>query len=318
MRVHTEISKPRDVVSGVPQGSVLGPTLFLIYINDLLEIIKSPCLAYADDVKLWREIETEDDPDILQRDLDNVASWARRSKLPINVEKCAYLHIGNCTTVNAYHLSGRLIKISEQEKDLGIIVSNTLKTAAHTDRVCKSARGMLNAIRRSFGKLTPKAFVALYSTHVRPRLEYGGVAAYPCTNKEIHQIEQVQRAATRLVAGTRNLNYEQRLKLLNLFPQTYRRARGDLITIRRILRGNLGKELQSEVQLRNDDRFRGHRWTIRKQSTYKLSARYRLSHRVVNIWNSLPAAVVEEENEDNFKNLLDQHLSGMWQNERYV
>ena len=98
---------------------------------------------------------------------------------------------------------------------------------------------MIGAIRRSFSKLTPTTFTLLYACHVRPRLEYGGTAAYPITLGELEQIERVQRAATRLVDGLADMNYEERLQALNLFPQGYRRVWGDLIMMRQILRGDL-------------------------------------------------------------------------------
>ena len=128
----------------------------------------------------------------------------------------------------------------------------------------------------------------------------------------MEQIERVQRAATRLVDGFAGKSYEERLHLLNLFPQSYRRVRDDLITVRQILRENLSPDLRLGVVLRNDDRRRGHSLMLRKFSPARLSAKYRLSHRVVNLWNSLPAAVVEEENDDKFKRLLDEHLRDMW------
>ena len=305
VRVNTDLSSQRRVCSGVPQGSVLGPLLFIVYINDLLERIQSPCLMYADDIKIWREIRTEDDPEILQQDLDCLMSWSASWHLPINPDKCSYMHVGRDNEVNAYHLNGRLVTTTQCERDLGVMVSNTLKTAAHTNKVCAAARGILGAIRRSFIRLTPSAFTMLYASHVRPRLEYGGLAAYPITLGEMEQIERVQRAATRLVDDFAGKSYEERLHLLNLFPQSYRRVRGDLIMVRQILRENLSPDLRLGIVLRNDDRRRGHSLMLRKFSPGRLSAKYRLSHRAVNLWNSLPAAVVEEENDDKFKRLLD-------------
>ena len=312
VRVNAVHSSQREVFSGVPQGSVLGPLLFIIYINDLLELIKSPCLMYADDIKIWRELQTDADPDILQQDLDNLMIWSSSWQIPINLDKCSYMHIGRDDDVNAYHLNGWLLDMTLCERDLGVMVSSTLKTAAHTDRVCAAARRMLGAIRRSFAKLTPTAFTLLYACHVRPRLEYGGTAAYPITLGELEQIERVQRAATRLVDGFSNMNYEERLEALNMFPQGYRRVRGDLIMMRQILRGEISADLGFGIELRSDDRCRGHSFTLRKLPPGKLSHRYRLSRRAVNLWNSLPAAVVEEENMDTFKRKLDEHLRDMW------
>ena len=312
VRVHLVRSSEMDVRSGVPQGSVLGPLLFLIYVNDLLEYIQSPCIMYADDLKIWRAIKDEDDADRVQNDLDFLVQWAASWCLPINAAKCSYMHIGRENSVNAYHIGGVLLPLTQCERDLGVMVSNTLKTSKHTEKVCANARGMLGAIRRSFYKLSPAAFKVLYASHVRPRLEYGGPAAYPITQGELDQVERVQRAATRLVDGLQGKTYEERLQSLDLYPQHYRRLRGDIIILRSILRGKLAPDLLSEFPLRGDDRRRGHNFHLLKQASGKLSSKFRLSRRVVNIWNSLPATVVDEDNEATFKTKLDQHLRELW------
>lgn len=241
--------------------------------------------------------------------------WSQTWNLPINVSKSRYLHIGNDLRTNVYHLGGTLLELTAQEKDLGVIVSSTMKTAAHTDMICSSAKRLLGAIKRSFCKLTPKAFNVLYSAHIRSRLEYAGTATFPCTIGEMEKIERIQRTATSMVDGISELVYEDRLKALNLFPQSYRRVRGDLIMIRHILKGDYGPELLKFFPLRNDPRRRGHRLTLLKQMGGKLPAKYRLSHRAVSLWNSLPVSVVEEENEDEFKRKLDDHLRDMWHRE---
>ena len=171
---------------------------------------------------------------------------------------------------------------------------------------------MLWAIRRSFCRLTPRAFLRLYTSHVRPRLEYGAAAAYPCTLGELGKLERIQRTATRLVDGFRGVSYEDRLRALHLFPESYRRARGDLIFLRKILRGDMGPELQAEFPLREENRTRGHRLTLKKLSSTGLPLVYRLSRRATNLWNALPADVVDETNDARFKQRLDKHLEHLW------
>jgi hypothetical protein len=313
VRVNGHYSKSREVLSGVPQGSALGPLLFIIYINDFLEVIQSPCLLYADDIKLWQISSRGEEVD-LQKELNRLMQWSAAWQLPVNIGKCKYMHLGRGDNMGAFHLNGVLLDTTTGERDLGVIMQPNLKTASHTDRACASARGMLGAIRRSFHKLTPKAFQLLYASHVRSRLEYGGAAVYPCTKGEMNKIEKVQRAATRLVAGVSKLQYSERLKMLNLFPQCYRRQRGDLITVRRILRGDFGEQLRSKFKLRNADR-RGHHLTLLKPSAGRLPAKYRLSRRAVNDWNSLPASVVEEGNDKCFKDRLDALMRDRWSQE---
>ena len=235
VRVDGELSAQHAVNSGVPQGSVLGPMLFLIYVNDLLTTVTSPCLLYADDIKIWRVLNDDQDPDILQDDLDRLVSWSESWEIPINKSKSKYMHIGNDLHTNAYHIGGSLLEVTKQEKDLGVVVCSSMKTAAHTSAVCSSARRMLGAIRRSFCKISREAFQVLYASYIRTRLEYASVATFPCTLGEMDTIERVQRTATRMVDGTAGLDYEDRLKFLDLFPQSYRRMRGDMIVLRHIL-----------------------------------------------------------------------------------
>lgn len=313
VRVASSVSSGRSVVSGVPQGSVLGPLLFLVHVNDLPTVFESQCLLYADDLKLWRNVASEDDRRVLQEDIDRLVRWSMEWDLPINLSKCVHLRIGRDHPATSYLLSGVPLRTSTSEKDLGVLVSSSLKTRDHTLKCCSAARRMIGAVRRSFCHLSRGAFLELYSAHIRPRLEYGGPAVYPCTKGEMDMLERVQRSATRLVHGMRHENYSDRLRELHLFPESYRRLRGDLIYIRKILRGELGPELQALLPLRNDDRTRGHSMTLKKLPSGTLPAVYRLSRRVTNAWNSLPAAVVEETDFRRFKRGMDAHLRWMWQ-----
>ena len=312
VRVEETVSEWQPVPSGVPQGSVLGPLLFLVYINDLPDILQIPCLIYADDVKLWTVGNTDEDCDRLQHQLDRLWSWTEQWKMPINLQKCCYMHIGRIEASSVYNLGGDLLRQASQERDLGVMVSSSLRTWENTQKACASARGILGAIRRSFTKLTKRTFSVLFSAHVRPRLEYASSAVYPCTMAEKNLLERVQRSATKLVEGLSRLPYNSRLKELDMFPQSYRRIRGDIIFLRKIMRGELGDELQQYFPLRDDPSRRGHRFIIKKQRAQKLSDVYRLSRRVVNHWNSLPADVVDEDDESRFKVKLDQCLQTLW------
>ena len=314
VRVEHITSEELPMLSGVPQGSVLGPLLFLLYVNDLPGDIKSDCLFYADDLKIWRPVESANDVTILQQDLDVVLNWSKSWKLPISYEKRIYLNIDRRRQAHSYYLDGLEVTHNETVPDLGITVTSDLKTLRHTEKACCSARRTLGAIRRTFSRIPKQTFQHLFAAHVRPRLEYGGSATFPCLAGELNQLELVQRSATRLVHELKHETYEDRLAALNLFPQVYRRTRGDLITIRRILRGEFGEELLKFFPVKADCR-RGHLLTVSKQRPGELPAIFRLSRRVINLWNSLPAQMAEEENEDRFKKEIDAHLHNMWHRE---
>ena len=312
VRVDGTLSSWLNISSGVPQGSVLGPLLFLVFINDLPACFQSPCLVYADDMKIWRVIQSVDDQDTLQGDLDNLTKWANTWLLPVNIQKCAYMHIGHEREVGAYHLDGCLLRHTSSERDLGVIVSRSMKTHENTARVCARAGGVMGAIRRSFGSLSPSTFLTLFKSHVRPRLEYCSAAAYPCSKGEMTKLEQVQRRATKLVQGLNKYSYIDRLSSLKLFSQNFRRLRGDLITVRKILRGDMGPEIQQFFPLRGNCDRRGHPLTLLKQCSRRIPAAFRLSRRIVNLWNSLPKTVVQENSDNLFKWNLDVHLEDIW------
>ncbi|CAI2737749.1 unnamed protein product [Dicrocoelium dendriticum] len=299
------------MTSGVPQGSVLGPELFKIFINDLPEVLQIDCLIYADDLKLWSEVSRLEDADRLQLTLDLLHDWSVKWQMPINRDKCCVLPIGDQEPFGAYHIGGFLLKNVVGEKDLGVLISPDLRTTQDTLRKVASATRMLCAIRRSFYKLTPQNFRLLFSSHVRPILEYGLPAIHPLTKFECELIEKVQRRGSKSVSMLRVLPYPLRLQCMNLFTLDYRRRRGDLIYTRRILRGDLGKELLQFFQLNTDCSTRGHSLKLFKPRRNHIRSDIALSTRVVNEWNNLPECVVSAQTEECFKERLDKYMLSM-------
>jgi hypothetical protein len=189
------------VKSGVPQGSVLGPELFKLYVNDLPSVLQTNCLMYADDVKLWTAVMSVEDADRLQESLDQLFQWSLDWQLPINKEKCAVLSMGKNNPLSAYHFGGYLLRNCDHEKDLGVIVSSDFKTLTDTSRKVTSATRLLHSIRRGFSCLNRNIFKRLFVSLVRPVLEYGLPAVFPMTKGEQDMIEKVQRRGTKWVTG---------------------------------------------------------------------------------------------------------------------
>ena len=127
------------VTSGVPQGSVLGPTLFIAIIHSLPDKIRSTVKVYADDTKVYRPITNPQDAEQLQEDLDRLVSWSNIWQLPFNIEKCKVMHIGNTNPKFEYSMASQKLEVTSQEKDLGVIVDNSLSFHAHTDAVVARA-----------------------------------------------------------------------------------------------------------------------------------------------------------------------------------
>ncbi|CAI2737970.1 unnamed protein product, partial [Dicrocoelium dendriticum] len=307
VQVNQTLSAPVPMTSGIPQGSVLGPELFKLYINDLPTALQTDCLIYADDLKLWSTVSSIEDVDRLQGALDQLHEWSIKWELPVNRDKCAVLPMGGTEPYGAYHIGGFLLRNTTHERDLGVIVTSDLRTTQDTLKKVATGRRLVGALRRSFARMTPEIFRPLFTSYVRPVLEYGLPASYPLSKFESAVLEKVQRRASKAVLGLRDLPYPIRLQKLNLFSLELRRRRGDLIYTRRILRGELGSELQQFFRPNTDCSTRGHTWNLFKQRRHKIRKDVTLSTRVVNDWNSLPEAIADAPSEESFKRLLDIH-----------
>ena len=306
--INGEASDWLQVSSGVPQGSVLGPLLFLIYINDLDCGITSNISKFADDTKVGGKALTNGDCEVIQRDLDTLSTWSDKWLLKFNKDKCKVMHIGYNNEKQIYKLQGQnLIKVDE-EKDLGVIVKSDLKSGSQCLAASRKANTILGFIARNFECKTPDVITRLYTSLVRPHLEYAVQFWSPYFQKDEKKLESVQRRATKLIPGFRALPYEERLKRLDMFSLKDRRIRGDLIQTFKIVKNidNVNRdnffELSSQLTTRNNGlKLKGQRFNTDLRKNY-------FSVRVINYWNKLPASVVEANTTANFKDRLDKYF----------
>ena len=163
------------VSSGVPQGSVLGPLLFLLYINDIPLSVDSPILLFADNAKIFRSIRCEADYLQLQWDIDISFEWSKTWLLNFNISKCYALHLGLTHSYGNYCINGNVITSTESVKDLGIVVDSSLKFHNHTAIVTARANRILAVINKSFEHLNTNVLLQLYKSFVHPILEYGNI-----------------------------------------------------------------------------------------------------------------------------------------------
>ena len=182
------------VTSGIPQGSVLGPVLFLIFINDLPEVVENYIKLFADDTKLYARVGTDYQRNSLQKDIDSVMNWSDRWQLRFNTSKCKHLHLGPETN-SQYQMEGRTLERTPEEKDLGVTVDETLKFQSHISTSVKKANRKLGFIYRTFTCLDKDMFLNLYKSLVRPHLEYGSTVWSVLYKKDAISIENVQRRA---------------------------------------------------------------------------------------------------------------------------
>ena len=174
-------SSYHKVTSGVPKGSVLGPILFLIFINDLPLKVLSPLSLFADDSKIFTRIIDASNADknytnigseVLQQDLNCVLKWAKKWKMEFNVDKCKIMHIGQNNPKSTYNMDGKNLEATLSEKDLGVLIDYKLDFGSHIKEIVGRANRMLGMIRVSFACLNIRMFLNLCMASVRPQLEY--------------------------------------------------------------------------------------------------------------------------------------------------
>ena len=319
-------SEPFAVTSGVPQGSVLGPILFLIFINDLPLEVLSPMSLFADDSKVFSRItlgknkneNTENESERLQRDLDNIKDWAIKWKMEFNVSKCKIMHLGKDNPNNVYTMGGSVLTETTEERDLGVLVDDKLIFDKHIREIVNKANRMLGMIRRGFDCLDKEVFMNLYPVLVRPLLEYCVQVWSPYRQDLIDLIEGVQDRATKLVPAVRKENYEKRLELLGLTKLVERRYRGDLIQTYKMMSG---KERTDRRKFFSLARERGDPALATGCKIYKVRGKRKqrrnaFSLRVVNPWNKLPRDIVKAKKTSGFKARLDKHESSIRANRR--
>jgi hypothetical protein len=307
-----------NVTSGVPQGSVLGPLLFVLYINDLPDAISSEILLFADDSKIYRRINNIGLHDciILQKDVHKLQDWGDLWQQKFNLNKCCSLRLFNYhPDMNfTYNMRGLVdefeLNMIEREKDLGIVISRDLKFDDHINQIVKTANSRLGIIRRSFSYFENHSFKIMYCALVRSILEYNGPVFSPGLWRQVELMEAVQRRATKMLPDLKNLPYDQRLRILNLPTLVFRRIRGDLI--------NVFKYVQSIYSVNHDHLFsfsenilRGNSLKLYKKNVRLDLRKHSFSIRVVNWWNGLDQYTVSAPSLNAFKRRLDIYLNDL-------
>ena len=192
-------SSPVKVESGVPQGSVLGPCLFLYYINDLPDKLSSSVRLFADDSIIYLTIENQHQTQQLQEDLDKLEEWASTWMMELNTQKCQVITVSRKRNKiqHQYSLNNTPLTAVNSSKYLGITITPDLKWNQHINNICQKANNTLAFLRRNLRINSPDLKATAYKALVRPLVEYGTTVWDPATNKCIHQLEMVQRRAAR-------------------------------------------------------------------------------------------------------------------------
>ena len=170
--VDEEVSSRKSISSGVPQGSVLGPILFLVYINDLEEGVTCKLLKFADDTKLFRKTKEIGDKQKLQDDSDKLVRWSEKWQMLFNFGKCKCIHIGPGNTGMNYEMGGTILSKTMKEKDLGVTMNANMKVSEQCRIAASKGNQALGMIRRNITYKEKSLILPLYKAIVRPHIEY--------------------------------------------------------------------------------------------------------------------------------------------------
>ena len=310
------------VASGVPQGSVLGPTLFLIFINDLdcvVDIMSSMLSKFADDTKLIRCVENNSDRDALQSDINALTKWSDDWQMAFNKDKCKVMHFGRRNqgftyTMGGHAPAGTVLENSREEKDLGVLIHDSLKPSSQCAKAVMKANQVLGQMSRSFTYRDRYTWVRLYKQYVRPHLEYAVQAWCPWNDADIELIENVQRRAIRMVSGLSSSVYEDRLRELGITSLKERRLRGDMIEVWKIMHGEVNVDpniwfdraaehsIRTTRQASSPFNLRPRPWNLEIRKNF-------FTHRVVKPWNDLGFDVQNSDSIDSFKVAYDEFVN---------
>ena len=302
-----EESESIPVTSGVPQGSVLGPILFLVYINDLPDEVRSQVRLFADDTALYLTLESEDDSSTLQSDLDILSAWESRWDMEFNPSKCQVVHVTGSKLKKPiktdYLLHGQVLEAVTCARYLGVDISSDLSWNFHVDRITGNANRTLGFIRRNIKTKMSRVRETAYNTLVRPQLEYASAVWDPHTDRRINQIEQIQKRAARWTVS----NFDRQASVTRIIQElgwrtlAQRRADARLCLFYKVIHCLVAVPLPDHVQYSNRISRYCHSMTFRQVYTSKDYYKYSFFPLAIVQWNSLPESVATLHSLDAFK-----------------
>ena len=291
------VSDPAPVVSGVPQGTVLGPILFLIFINDLPSELLCPTRLFADDCIVYSKIRNKQDQVALQRDLDTLSQWERRWGMEFHPQKCSVL---TCTRSvkprsYAYTLKGHTLEQEHSSKYLGVDLTSQLSWDIHINRITKKASSMLGFVRRNLKIANKNTKTNAYFTLVRPHLEYCCSVWSPHRKEQIKLIETIQRQSARYVCNVyeRTESVSALLDQLNWDSLATRRTKIQLTFLYKIIHNHVDIPPDPYLTPGHTRTRSNHKYKFRQISASKDYFKFSFFPRTIPIWNSLPAPVAE-------------------------
>ena len=264
----------RLVLSGVPQGSVLGPLLFIIFVNDIdSNIVSSFLSSFADDTRVGLGISNENDAKTLQNDLNSVYAWAQENSMVLNSSKFELLQYGKRKIDGAYSYidsTGKGMKSKENVKDLGIYMSSSSSFCYHIDSIIGKVNSLTSWALRSFKSRSADFILTTWKSVILPHLDYGSQLWNPWKKGDIQRLELVQKSFISKIVNLTHLPYWELLKTLGLFSLQRRRERYRIIYMWSIFEGLVPNPKPQQIQLKWHERHgRTCNVPVVKQSPYQ-------------------------------------------------
>ena len=302
-------STPVDVISGVPQGSVLGPTLFLIYIDGLAEIpLTGGSLSmFADDILLYKVVRSLSDFQDLQSDVNSLVQWTSDHDLKLNAKKCKSLLLSRKrvpTCAQTVVVNGLPLEKVQSYKYLGVLISSNLSWGNHVSNICSRAKKHLGMLYRRFYRDADSSTLRmLYTNSVRPLLEYAVPVWDPHLLKDIKAIESVQRFATKVCTKAwLGVDYNDRLSMLNLTTLETRRTVLKHCFLYKVLNGLTFLPNPPIIPRPNTSHdTRSHTLTLQVPFAHSVSFYNSFCCQAPRLWNELPSEIVRSSSIASFK-----------------
>ena len=310
------------ILSSVIQGSVLGGILFNIFVDDIDDVVKSFLRKFADDTKLAKIVESDDDAMEMQNDVNKMTEWAKKWAMAFNVAKCHVIHVGRSNKRYAYTMNGEPIQEAEKEKDLGVWITEDMKPSLQCEVAAKGANATLGMILRAFHYRKKSTLVHLFKTFVRPKLEFAVASWCPWLEKDAETLEKVQQRVVRAMSDVKGNEYEEKLKDAGLSTLKERRIRGDAIEAFKVIKGynrverdewfdlqsrELSRPTRANATIENGEERRRTDVLYEPRAQKNLRKNF-FTVRVVQTWNALPEVVKTAESVNAFKNQYDRWI----------
>ncbi|KAK3106442.1 hypothetical protein FSP39_020186 [Pinctada imbricata] len=291
-------------------GSVLGPILFLIYLNDLPEHVKSQVRLFADDTALYLSLNKLEQQNTLQTDLDNLHTWELSWNMEFNPSKCQVIQISRSRKPlqTSYTLHGQTLQTTTDAKYLGITLTNKLTWDTHVNNITNKANKTLGFIKRNIKTRHTQTRETAYKTLVRPQLEYASCVWDPYTKDLTDEVERIQRRAARWCLNNFSLQSSVSDMLDKLEWQTlqHRRQTARLVMFHKIVYALVAIPIPDHYQLPVRTSSRNHQHHYYQVYTPRDYYKFSFFPRTIAIWNSLPCTTVSIQNLDNFRSTVSK------------